>query len=97
METIVTNQSELDAVDVNFDGIIKITGDVEEIREHYPNAFIDICESAKVENIHGNSKLLNIYDNAQVVNVYGNFPACNVGGNSQLVNLYGNCDSLVVS
>ena len=97
METIVTNQEELDLVDVNFDGVIKVTGDVQYISSKYPNAFIEVCELAQVVNIHGTAKGLDIYGLAQVVNVYGKFPFCNVKENSQLVNVYGDCDNLNTS
>lgn len=94
METIVTNQSELDSIPTDFNGVIKITGDVYEIKEKYSNATIEVCEKAQIVNIHGNAQSLKIYGIAQVVNVYGKFPECSISENGELVNLYGECPTI---
>lgn len=70
-EIKITTQQELDALDIEFNGKIIITGNIDLIDKHYKNAEVHICENAIVKVINGSAQITDVYGSAQITYVYG--------------------------
>ena len=58
METKTINtQTEMDAIDINFNGEIHIVGKIERITKYYPNAWIYVSGNAQIRYVSGNAQI----------------------------------------
>src|SRR3990167_8541129 len=69
-EIIVTNQKEFEKIELDFKGVIKITGNLKQITAR-PNAEIRVSGSAVIKSVYDSAVIEYVYDSAVIESVSG--------------------------
>ncbi len=97
MKIEVNNQSEMDAIALDFKGEIHIIGKLDRVDKYYPNAIIYVYGSAQIRNVYGSAQIRNVSGSAQINDVSGSAQINDVYGSAQINDVSGSAQISYVS